>query len=628
MLDCHQNHRARIRGGTPLLVVIVLGLSILLVLIGLILNFSPALKGRPKLDAPGQTEKTPTPISAEIPSFKTDDFIRDLTDSGWTRSSAVAVVELNASWFQRLAHEAPEDLERQRIAMKRLGRVPQVFDVLEHHPEAAGLLASADDPVLVADSLRDDRHYDILSSLYVRYVAPEDSAALARAWTRHGDSIARLSDRGLPGVELLFLGDEESPGAREYGRWLDDYCREQLVRSDEELAAAIGLVLVHGVDLRRRLEDDVEFRRNFRETLWPRYLRVASEAHLGLETFVWSPEIWDLLRLPEAEELIRRWGLLPLDLLYSSQGAYPEDLHPELIQLMLRGDNTTIRALYDFRNEPLLYRILRRPGLSDSTRLAFLDRLLSEGSEVLKRFDQLSDRAFREELGPPASGPVTWLPLYYTFYEVPKKILQGRPIPAIELFQAGADPILIWCLPGAKLPGKLPGPIKTTLVGQARQLATKQLGIQAEKMGEKELAPWLLTTVLTQIQQKIRTELARRSTVEITQPVRFLYETSGLGRASFRRLTDLEARLFMRADARVFVRLDRAFARSVSGRFLGETAQAGGINAAIESPVGQTTIQGLATAGAEGGTKTVEGSRTWQKNVSAWWLMNAIGKKP
>ncbi len=561
---------------------------------------------------------------AEIQQNLTD----HLVGAGWPRGATNAVVTLNTRWFCRLSEDDPEELKRQRVMLQQLGQFPQVFDMLEHRPEVAGLLAQSDDPTAVADSLRDDGHYDLLSSLYVRHIAPEDAQALARVWDRHGGLIARLTQRGLTGAELVFMGgEEEQPGDREYGSWLDAYCKESLSRPDEELAAAVGLVLIHGPTLRHRLEDDAEFRRTFLEELWPRYTRVVVEAHLGPETFVWAPEIWDLLRLPHGEALVRRWGLLGIDLLFSPQGAYPKDLHPELIQMLLHGDNAKIGALHRFRAEPLLHHILRRGGLSKSNRLAFLDLLNQpsvDGFETLKVFDQYGDRAFAEELGPPVSGPVTWIPLYYTVYEVPKKVLQGRPVPMIEVMQAVADPVL-FLLPGAKGAEKAAsGALKATLVGRARQLAVKQLGVQpAKKLTEKELTPWLLTEILAQIQRPIAAALAKHSTLEITGPVRFLYRTSGVGRTSFRRLTDMEARLFMRGDARVFIRLDKALAGMVAGRFLNETAQAAGIGAAVESPLGQNAVQNVISNVRENGSDLLEASESWQEHVSAWWLMNA-----
>ena len=611
------------RGGTKPVVVLLAGILVALVVLIGVLMFRGG--GRP---GPSGT----TGLAAE-PVLRNDDVVLkqkladDLVSAGWPHAAANAVVTLNTRWFCRLRDDQPEELKRQRVMLQQLGQFPQVFDVLEHRPEIAGLLAQSDDPTAVADSLRDDGHYDLLSSLYLRHIAPEDAQALARAWDRHGDLIARLTQRGLTGAELVFMGGEEEPGDREYGSWLEVYFKESLTRPDEELAADVGLVLIQGPTLRHRLEDDAEFRRTFLEDLWPSYARVIVEAHLGPETFVWAPEIWDLLRLTHGEALLRRWGLLAIALLFGPQGAYPKDLHPELIQMLLHGDNAKIRALYRFRGEPLLHHILRRHGLSESTRLAFLDRLdrfPAEGPETLKRFDQYGDRAFAEELGPPVSGPVTWIPLYYTVYEVPKKVLQGRPVSMMEFLQAVADPAF-FLLPGAKGAEKAAGEaLKTTLVGRARQLAIKQLGVQpAKKLTEKELAPWLLTEILAQIQRPMAAALAKHSTLEITGPVRFLYGTSGVGRASFRRLTDLEARLFMRGDARVFIRLDRALAGTVAGRFLNETAQAAGIGATVESPFGQNAVQNVISNIRENSKELLEASESWKEHVSAWWLMNA-----
>ncbi|MEJ7638437.1 MAG: hypothetical protein WKF75_10805 [Singulisphaera sp.] len=165
--------------------------------------------------------------------------------------------------------------------------------------------------------------------------------------------------------------------------------------------------------------------------------------------------------------------------------------------------------------------------------------------------------------------------------------------------------------------------MKTTLVGRARQLAIKQLGVQpAKKLTEKELTPWLLTEILAQIQRPIAAALAKHSTLEITGPVRFLYRTSGVGRTSFRRLTDMEARLFMRGDARVFIRLDKALAGMVAGRFLNETAQAAGIGAAVESPLGQNAVQNVISNVRENGSD-LRRRPSHGKSMSAWWLMNA-----
>ena len=122
-------------------VVIVIGLILLVFLIAVLLILLQGLQGPPKKGDPSQTPKSPTLKSLEQSLFNRDEFIGDLILAGWTRGSAEAVVGLNAAWYQRLGDEAPEDLKRQQIVLQRLGHVAQVFDVLERHPEVAGLLA-------------------------------------------------------------------------------------------------------------------------------------------------------------------------------------------------------------------------------------------------------------------------------------------------------------------------------------------------------------------------------------------------------------------------------------------------------------------------------------------------------
>ena len=40
---------------------------------------------------------------------------------------------------------------------------------------------------------------------------------------------------------------------------------------------------------------------------------------------------------------------------------------------------------------------------------------------------------------------------------------------------------------------------------------------------------------------------------DVTEALRFAFQKSGLGRDSFRHITDLEAKVFMRADRRVLI---------------------------------------------------------------------------
>ena len=132
--------------------------------------------------------------------------------------------------------------------------------------------------------------------------------------------------------------------------------------------------------------------------------------------------------------------------------------------------------------------------------------LTERNRESLRHSAAMVTRRSVRNSGPPASGPVTWIPLYYTVYEVPNKVLKGAPGPA------HGGRLRRWltrysCRWGFGLrAGK--GALKTMLSSQARKLATKQVGkAVAERVAERELTPWLLKGALTGVQAQATRKL-------------------------------------------------------------------------------------------------------------------------
>ena len=62
---------------------------------------------------------------------------------------------------------------------------------------------------------------------------------------------------------------------------------------------------------------------------------------------------------------------------------------------------------------------------------------------MFTKYNKLDDKALSDEVGPPPSGVITWIPFYYTLYEVPKKMLQGREPTGMDLLSAIADPAFL-----------------------------------------------------------------------------------------------------------------------------------------------------------------------------------------
>ena len=103
---------------------------------------------------------------------------------------------------------------------------------------------------------------------------------------------------------------------------------------------------------------------DFENELWPRLARAVDGEHGMFELYLDNERIWDLVALDNGEELLKRCGLLPIDLLYGypeiGHLPYPKILHDKIVQLLLRREDRTIQALMKFRSEPLFHKLIAR----------------------------------------------------------------------------------------------------------------------------------------------------------------------------------------------------------------------------------------------------------------------------
>lgn len=592
----------------------------------------------PSPGAPLPAESSAPPASPELARGLES----RLHAAGWSKEAAESVVALNEDYFGLLAAEDPVQLERIAVALERLGKRPGLMAVLVKRPETAGLLADSPDPRALAESLRDDGHYNAVSNIFARHAA--DTRQAAAALRRHESLICALIEEGLVGAETVFIFPRDSPGAEAYDEWLNTAFQSAMT-DETKLASMFQLAMLQGAALRRDMIDDPVFRQRFAATAWPAMERLVDRGEFPLELAALDRNVFHLLAQSEGERLVRRWGMLPLELLYGQQ-AYPQPLHAALIETMLAGDNATLSALMQFGNEPLLPPLLSREDISPQVKAAAMANLQAAGSdypELLRRYNELtSGQALADEVGPPPAGPVTWLPLYYTVYEVPKKILQGRNPTMMDAAIAVLDPVFLFLGPlgpddAVKVVGqetvktvgrRTAGGAANTLKSAARQQAARQLGAQAAKVGARESAPWLITQMLRGTRQAVQRKVQSTLAVDLTGPTRWLFRTTGVGQRTFHQFTNLEARIFMRPDRRVLVRLDRLLVAHPAGRFLADTAVAGLVETGIEIP----EVESLAVDVARATTKVPEQANAakgrfsaWQKNISAWWLSQSTG---
>jgi hypothetical protein len=379
---------------------------------------------------------------------------------------------------------------------------------------------------------------------------------------------------------------------------------------------------------------------DFRERLpelWTKLTRIIQDNHQTFDLYLDDIRIWDILALSEGERLVQEWGLLPIDLLYGypqlNHDPYPVDLHHRVIQILLAGNNPTLHALINLRNEPLFRALLRRE--LEPANLASACQKLYEAEpdtqRLLQYYAKLDDKGLTAEVDFPASGLKTWIPLYYTVYEVPKKLLQGREPTAMDWFQAFADLVSIGLpvLKNSHLEAPLPAPsaqsMRSALTTIGREVAQRQVGQQVAKLlSFKEGVKFSISGVLAQIQPAVRATLAKGPTREITHPIQFLFRYGNVGRKTLQTMEQLEARVFLHTSAKVGVRLSPvgAVAGALVRQFLNETAMSLGTGIVVESGPGQEVIRDVAS-GVQSSWEWME--ETWRQHVSAWWLLNASG---
>ena len=542
-----------------------------------------------------------------------DQIEQQLIDAGWDRACTKRVVRLNREWFTLLAHNHPEHFTRQIHLLACLGAHPEISDVIFRRPETASLLAMAERPQRLARVLRESReHMPWILGLYVRHAAHSDAARLTEALEGNRLLITKLLQKGLIGSEALFILDRKQTADREYELWLREVLTAKLNASKEQLASMVHLLLNQGDEIRRRLKKDADFRRQFRRELWPKLHRVVMKSGGMFEFYLDEPHVWEVLKLPEGERLLKDWGPLAPRLLFAKDG-YDDSLQEKVIQALLLSDNLAVQALIKYRKNESFRKLLKRP-LTARTMTHLLRRLNAAGegvNKLLKYYEGLSNTALSEEVGPPPSGAKTWIPLYFTWY-AGKKLIQGRKVNALDWVTAVIDPAsfalpLVKGLGAGKRIGAalFNATLKRTGVALARRQFNRDITGSLEKIEyEPELLRWSITELLTRLQKPMKVH-TRQEVVDITRPVELIFQYAHLGSTTLQSWKTFNARLLMRRDGRAFLHFGTMPMHLELLSQLNERAEK--IIPGENSP-------------SESGRL-----RAWQQHVSAWWLMNASG---
>lgn len=581
----------------------------------------------------------PVLAANQQPISAVDDYVlNELLKAGWRKNAAIAVVAVNSTWFTLLKQKHENDFYYQIKLLKQLTHSAYVSAFLRRHPETAGLLAHSDNPSLLAKTLNKPDCYNAMTRFYALH-----SSLLTEALDKHRDVMCDIAERGILGGEMVFIFPRHSKAAKEYDAWLEDVFSKYLWHSsDTQLAEIIAFLIERGQYIRQRLNDDPIFYKRFRRELWPAFMRVVHNKG-AFDWLVNDPHIWDLLAIDKGEELLDKWGLAPVGLLFG-EGSYPANMRYTIIDILLEGDDDTVDALYKYKDELLFSQLMRR-RLSAGTQAALASKLATlcpnypeqgcpDLPHHLRYFVSITDNAaLAEEIGPPPTGVVTWLPFYDSYYAV-KKMVQGRELTGGDAVGIGLDALAI--VPVAFVAQKvsiISKPLGKTIqkFGNRSKMLSQKLDrtrqVRRVKKTKTKLPQSSFSTVLHKNQQFLN-QLKQKGTkwvsYDVTKFIRFLHKKAGRRGRNTMRFFGLEARVFMRKDAKVVMNPSQG----LGGHFFRETLERAlnevlGERAGYALTVLEMTPKVMSRRTGRLLAKAKKKVTAWQQNISAWWLVQS-----
>ncbi len=565
-----------------------------------------------------------------------------LTAADWPESSARVMVKLNLDRYRWLHSEAPAVLERELADFESLRPSGSSIRLLDEHPGMAGVLVMVQNPTDVADGIlaceQNEDRVRIIGS-FTKYTHPDDLSRWAAAVVRHHRCIAGLLRRcqASPVEALFIIPVSDAVVAEEYARWLDDVLDPSAMpASDDEAQSLVGFVLAAGPEVRKRMAADPSFRDAFRGAIWPAFARCVRrsaeerQTRAPWELFGTMPHVWDLLKRADGEAMFQRTGLLAADLLYGPDAALPE-LREKAAQLLLLGNQELVERAFSgsWSRHPQFRRLMLERHLSDDQLLAGCNQLAGskEPEALLARWNQMSDAAFTEDIGPPPEGARTMLPGYAIYYAA-KKVAQGRDVGWLDAVGVAGDAVSLLTLGGGKVlteTGKratsaaVRQKFRAEAVKDIAKLTSREI---AEQAAEKELGAFAMHHALRVLPAELKERLLQSAVVDVTSLVQGGFEFTkrlGFGRESFKKLTKLDARVFMRRDAKVCISLPSlAAGGNRMARFLNATA----LNGAFDTVARTEPVQDAARMTIRFAKDETE---RWQQHLACWWSGLATG---
>jgi hypothetical protein len=503
--------------------------------------------------------------------------------------------------------------------------------------------------------LDDDDDRNAVIGSFVKYTEISDLSDWSKAVARHGPSIAAIL-RLCPAwpVDSAFLyPDGNAEVADEYGKWLNDlFDRSRLPSSDDEILSLMMFVQAAGPNIRERMAKNPTFKTAFRPQIWPAFsegVKSAATEHgtrVPWELFTDCDAVWSLLQRPDGKALFATSGQFAADLLYGSNAVVLE-LREKAAQLFLLGNQDLLSSAFssDWSQNARFVRLMLERNLTDDQLLGCCQRLLSSDGPQgqLNTWNEMSDNALAEDIGPPPGGVKTIIPGYAIYY-AGKKLAQGRSVGWMDAVGIVGDVATLATLGTASVAtggvkevakeaaeeaakktasAAIRQKIRKEAVQDLAKITTREL---AEQAGEKEVLSFAAHHALRVLPKKMQEQFLKSSILDVTDLVKSCFQMSnrlGIGRESFKKITSLDARVFMQKDAKVFISIPASLAgRCPSGAFLNATA----LNGVIDGTASSRPVQAAATVVIR---FAKDENERWRKHLACWWATHATaGFKP
>ncbi len=524
----------------------------------------------------------------------------------------------------------------------------------------------------ILDSIpSDSEDGNIVRSLYALNATPNEAMHLAQLLC-YGDNqkyIIGLYERSFGDLSFLRLFEileenrEKAKSAADvYQKWLYSLLNEMLeMETESDDADNIYLLLIsQSKPLMEALKSNDDFCSNFETKYWTDYSNILNSIPANDEfkvekylSYISNDELWDfLIAYPDnGVNLIQIYGNFAPSFLMNQEFLDNPVAKQRIVTLMLNANDEQKQAFLHIPEDALLLYaqfLEKRQKLDDSYLMTATIILANEESHTgssakqkLEDWERIpSDETLKKEEGfaEDTVTLVSWLP-GYDVGVVFLKSFDGRKVQTSDLISAGIDvaflipDVIGWLTAPATGGGSTvsieaaKGALKGTVKLGAKTVAKETIKQTAKETMKEASKPMLKSIMLAGVKamRQVARHVEKFTKIDITETVQTVFEKCLLKNDTFKKLTGLDARIFMRSDRRVYFNFGKAIEKIVGSNFTKSISDdvfwGASTHVVLSNPKVQNSIETIKEKIKKINNEKSE-EEQWKSDLSAWWMMN------